>query len=289
MKGIILAGGSGSRLAPLTAAFSKHLLPIFDKPMIFYPLSVLMLAGIREILIIVNPGDKNLFFDLLGDGSAYGINLHYKIQDEPNGIAQSFIIGKEFIGKDNVCLILGDNIFYGYQFSTLLKEGFSLKKGAMIFTNFVNNPSDFGIVEFDDKGKVISLEEKPKKPKTNQAVTGLYFYDNDVVKIAENLEPSSRGELEITDVNIEYLKNNLLKAHDLGRGFAWLDTGTQQSLLEAGEFVSTIEKRQGLKIACLEEIAFNFGWIDEKKLLIQQQKYNNSPYGEYLLGIIKNL
>lgn len=289
MKGIVLAGGSGSRLYPLTAAFSKQLLPIFDKPMIFYPLSVLMLAGIRDILIIVNPKDKNLFFNLLGDGSAYGIKLQYKIQKKPNGIAESFIIGKKFIKKDNVCLILGDNIFYGYQFSSLLKEGFSLKEGALIFTNFVKNPKDFAIAEFDKFGKVISLQEKPKIPKTNHAVTGLYFYDNDVIKIAESLKPSKRGELEITDINIEYLRNNLLKAYDLGRGFAWLDTGTQQSLLEAGEFVSTIEKRQGLKIACLEEIAFNFGWIGKKKLFMQQKKNNNSPYGDYLKDILNKL
>jgi glucose-1-phosphate thymidylyltransferase len=289
MKGIVLAGGSGSRLYPLTAAFSKQLLPIFDKPMIFYPLSVLMLAGIRDILIIVNPKDKNLFFNLLGDGSAYGIKLQYKIQKKPNGIAESFIIGKKFIKKDNVCLILGDNIFYGYQFSSLLKEGFSLKKGALIFTNFVKNPKDFAIAEFDKFGKVVSLQEKPNIPKTNHAVTGLYFYDNDVIKIAESLKPSKRGELEITDINIQYLKNNLLKAYDLGRGFAWLDTGTQQSLLEAGEFVSTIEKRQGLKIACLEEIAFNFGWIDKKKLFMQQKRNNNSPYGDYLKDILNKL
>jgi len=289
MKGIVLAGGSGSRLYPLTAAFSKQLLPIFDKPMIFYPLSVLMLAGIRDILIIVNPKDKNLFFNLLGDGSAYGIKLQYKIQKKPNGIAESFIIGKKFIKKDNVCLILGDNIFYGYQFSSLLKEGFSLKKGALIFTNFVKNPKDFAIAEFDKFGKVVSLQEKPNIPKTNHAVTGLYFYDNDVIKIAESLKPSKRGELEITDINIQYLKNNRLKAYDLGRGFAWLDTGTQQSLLEAGEFVSTIEKRQGLKIACLEEIAFNFGWIDKKKLFMQQKRNNNSPYGDYLKDILNKL
>ena len=289
MKGIVLAGGSGTRLYPLTAAFSKQLLPIFDKPMIFYPLSVLMLAGIRDILIIVNPKDKNLFFNLLGDGSDYGIKLQYEIQKKPSGIAESFIIGKKFIKKDNVCLILGDNIFYGYQFSSLLKEGFSLKKGALIFTNFVKNPKDFAIAEFDKFGKVVSLQEKPNIPKTNHAVTGLYFYDNDVIRIAESLKPSKRGELEITDINIRYLKNNLLKAYDLGRGFAWLDTGTQQSLLEAGEFVSTIEKRQGLKIACLEEIAFNFGWIDKKKLFMQQKRNNNSPYGDYLKDILNKL
>ena len=286
MKGIILAGGSGSRLAPLTQAFCKQLLPIYDKPMIFYPLSVLMLAGIREILIITNEKDKDLISNVLGDGSTYGISLSYEIQKSPDGIAQSFIIGKRFIANDDVCLVLGDNIFYGYKFSLLLNEAVNLKKGARIFTNFVNNPSDFAIANFNKKGEVISLEEKPKNPKTNHAVTGLYFYDNDVVKIAENLKPSLRGELEITDVNIEYLKSGSLKALELGRGFAWLDTGTHKSLLEAGEFVYTMEKRQGLKIACLEEIAFNFNWIDENILLKQHKKYINSPYGSYLKRII---
>ena len=282
MKGIILAGGLGSRLAPLTQVFCKQLLPIYDKPIIFYPLSVLMLAGIREILIITNDNDKDLISNLLGDGSDYGIRLEYSVQKSPEGIAQSFIIGKEFIDKENVSLILGDNIFYGYKFSEILHEASALTKGARIFTNYVVNPSEFAVADFNKNGEVISLEEKPKNPKSNHAVTGLYFYDNDVVKIAENLSPSKRGELEITDVNIEYLKKGTLQASELGRGFAWLDTGTQKSLLEAGEFVYTIEKRQGLKIACLEEIAFNFGWINKETLLSQQRQYNNSSYGDYL-------
>ena len=286
MKGIILAGGSGSRLAPLTQAFCKQLLPIYDKPMIYYPLSVLMLAGIREILVITNEKDKDLISNLLGNGSCYGIRLEYAIQKSPDGIAQSFIIGKEFIGKENISLILGDNIFYGYNFVDLLNKAAALKKGARIFTNHVVNPNEFAVADFNESGEVISLEEKPKNPKSNNAVTGLYFYDNDVVKIAENLSPSKRGELEITDVNIEYLKKGLLQASELGRGFAWLDTGTQKSLLEAGEFVYTIEKRQGLKIACLEEIAFNFGWIDREILLSQQRKYHSSSYGDYLKKLV---
>jgi glucose-1-phosphate thymidylyltransferase len=285
MKGIILAGGTGSRLAPLTQAFCKQLLPIYDKPMVFYPLSVLMLAGIREILIITNGKDKDLISSLLGDGSDYGIRLGYAVQKSPDGIAQSFIIGKEFIGKENVSLILGDNIFYG-EFLNILHEASTLTKGARIFTNYVDNPSEFAVAEFNESGKVISIEEKPKNPKSNHAVTGLYFYDNNVVKIAENLSPSKRGELEITDLNIEYLKKGLLQATELGRGFAWLDTGTQKALLEAGEFVHTIEKRQGLKIACLEEIAFNFGWINKRTLLNQQRKYINSSYGDYLKKLV---
>ncbi len=285
MKGIILAGGTGSRLAPLTQAFCKQLLPIYDKPMVFYPLSVLMLAGIREILIITNGKDKDLISSLLGDGSDYGIRLGYAVQKSPDGIAQSFIIGKEFIGKENVSLILGDNIFYG-EFLNILHEASTLTKGARIFTNYVDNPSEFAVAEFNESGKVISIEEKPKNPKSNHAVTGLYFYDNNVVKIAENLSPSKRGELEITDLNIEYLKKGLLQATELGRGFAWLDAGTQKALLEAGEFVHTIEKRQGLKIACLEEIAFNFGWINKRTLLNQQRKYINSSYGDYLKKLV---
>jgi glucose-1-phosphate thymidylyltransferase len=285
MKGIILAGGTGSRLAPLTQAFCKQLLPIYDKPMVFYPLSVLMLAGIREILIITNGKDKDLISSLLGDGSDYGIRLGYAVQKSPDGIAQSFIIGKEFIGKENVSLILGDNIFYG-EFLNILHEVSTLTKGARIFTNYVDNPSEFAVAEFNESGKVISIEEKPKNPKSNHAVTGLYFYDNNVVKIAENLSPSKRGELEITDLNIEYLKKGLLQATELGRGFAWLDAGTQKALLEAGEFVHTIEKRQGLKIACLEEIAFNFGWINKRTLLNQQRKYINSSYGDYLKKLV---
>ncbi len=287
MKGIILAGGKSSRLEPLTSAFNKHLLPIYDKPMIFYPLSVLMLSEIRDILLITNKNEKELYLKVLGYGENFGINISYEIQEKPEGIAQSFIIGKNFIGKDNVCLILGDNIFFGYKFSNLLKSAVNLSKGAIVFTNFVNNPKDFAIGEFNKKGNIISLEEKPNKPKSNHAVTGLYFYDNQVIKIAEMIKPSKRGELEITDINKFYLKKGQLKAVDLGRGFAWLDTGTHKSLLEAGEFVKTIEDRQGLKIACLEEIALNFGWIDEKILIKQIKRFKNSPYGDYLKMLLK--
>ena len=282
MKGIILAGGKGTRLKPLTSIINKHMLPVYDKPMIYYPLSVLMLAGIRDILIIVNKNDLEFYKKLLGDGKDFGINLSYEIQTKADGIAQSFIIGKQFIGNSNVSLILGDNIFFGYKFSDLLSEAVKLKKGALVLTNFVKNPNEFAIGEINDEGTIISLEEKPKKPKSNLAITGLYFYDNDVVKIAEDLKPSDRGELEITDINKIYLKNGLLKAFYLGRGFAWLDTGSHESLLDAGDFVRTIEERQGLKIACLEEIAFNLGWIDENILIKQIEKYNNSPYSDYL-------
>lgn len=288
MKGIILAGGSGSRLLPITQAFSKQLLPIYDKPMIFYPLSVLMLAGIREILVITTASDKPFFYRLLGDGSAFGVELKYKTQDKPNGIAEAFIIGKDFIGDDSVSLILGDNIFFGYQFGDLLVEATKLTKGARIFTTYVNNPSQFGVAEVDESGRVLSLEEKPKQPKSNLAVTGLYFYDNCVVDIVKNLKPSSRGELEITDLNIQYLNQGNLTNSQLGRGFSWLDTGTHGSLLAASEFVSTIEKRQGLKIACLEEIAFNFNWITKEEVENQAIKYKNSPYGDYLLKIISS-
>jgi len=288
MKGIILAGGSGSRLLPITQAFSKQLLPIYDKPMIFYPLSVLMLAGIREILIITTASDKPFFYRLLGDGSAFGIELKYKTQDKPNGIAEAFIIGKDFIGDDSVSLILGDNIFFGYQFGDLLMEATKLSEGARIFTTYVNNPSQFGIAEVDESGRVLSLEEKPKQPKSNLAVTGLYFYDNCVVDLVKNLKPSSRGELEITDLNIQYLNQGNLTNSQLGRGFSWLDTGTHGSLLAASEFVSTIEKRQGLKIACLEEIAFNFNWITKEEVENQAIKYKNSPYGDYLIKVISS-
>lgn len=287
MKGIILAGGSGTRLSPLTAAFSKQLLPIYDKPMIFYPLSVLMLAGIHEILVITSDTDEPLFKRILGDGKNFGINLSYKVQKSPEGIAQAFIIGKDFIGEDNVSLILGDNIFFGYQFQDTLKNSAKLENGGQIFTTVVKDPTSFGVAEIDERGKVISIEEKPIKPKSNLAVTGLYFYDNDVIQIAKDLKPSSRGELEITDVNNHYLQSKKLSATQLGRGFAWLDTGTHESLLEAGEFISTIEKRQGLKVACLEEIAFNNKWIDEETILKQSTKYKNSPYGKYLQSIIK--
>lgn len=286
MKGIILAGGSGSRLLPLTQAFSKQLLPIYDKPMIFYPLSVLMLAGIKEILIITTASDQSLFSRILGDGSAFGVDLKYEIQDKPNGIAEAFIIGEKFIGDDSVSLILGDNIFFGYQFGDLLEEATKLKQGARIFTTYVNDPSQFGVAEVDEGGRVISLEEKPKKPKSNLAVTGLYFYDNSVVDMVKNLKPSARGELEITDLNNQYLKQGTLTNSQLGRGFSWLDTGTHSSLLAASEFVSTIEKRQGLKIACLEEIAFNFNWINKEEVEKQANKYKNSPYGDYLFKLI---
>ncbi len=286
MKGIILAGGSGSRLRPLTSAFSKQLLPIYDKPMIYYPLSVLMLAGIRDILIISTDGDLDLFKNILGDGSNLGINLQYKIQHQPKGIADAFIIGRDFIGKSRVSLILGDNIFFGFQFSDILEKASRLKNGALILTTFVNNPEEYGVAELDEKGTLISIEEKPSQAKSNLAITGLYFYDNSVIDIVKKIKPSKRGELEITDLNKEYMKINSLEVLQLGRGFAWLDTGTHSSLLEAGEFVRTIEKRQGLKIACLEEIAFNSNWIDSNKVIRQIDKYKNSPYGDYLKKLI---
>jgi len=286
MKGIILAGGSGSRLSPLTLAFSKQLLPIYDKPMIFYPLSVLMLAGIRDILIITTDSDEALFKKILGDGKSLGINLQYKIQTKPNGIAEAFLLGESFIQDSSVSLILGDNIFFGHQFGDVLTNATRLKKGAEIFTTFVNDPSQFGIAEIDDQGRVLSIEEKPKQPKSNLAITGLYFYDNSVIEIVKNLKPSARGELEITDVNIHYLNQGTLTNTQLGRGFSWLDTGTHNSLLQAGEFVRTIEKRQGLKIACLEEIALSLGWIDKEQVKSNVVKYKNSPYGDYLLKVI---
>lgn len=286
MKGIILAGGAGSRLMPLTLAFSKQLLPIYDKPMIYYPLSVLMLAGIREIQVITTESDQPLFHRILGDGSSFGIELSYKIQDQPNGIAEAFILAEDFIGKDSVSLILGDNIFFGHQFGDMLLEAKNLEQGAKIFTAFVDNPSEFGVAEVDDNGQVLSIEEKPMAPKSNLAVTGLYFYDNSVIDIVKNLKPSARGELEITDVNITYLEQDSLSHIQLGRGFSWLDTGTHRALLAASEFVSTVEKRQGLKIACLEEIAFNVGWISLDQLADSAIRYKNSPYGEYLHQII---
>ena len=286
MKGIILAGGTGSRLFPLTQAFSKQLLPIYDKPMIFYPLSVLMLAGIKEILIITTHSDQQFFQKLLGDGSDYGIHLEYKVQDSPNGIAEAFLVGENFIGRDSVSLILGDNIFFGYQFGDTLSEAKSLEQGAIVFSTIVSNPSEFGVIEVNNDGEIISIEEKPVNPKSNLALTGLYFYDNSVIDIVKNLNPSERGELEITDVNLEYFRQGSLDLIQLGRGFAWLDTGTTDALLAAGEFVSTIEKRQGLKIACLEEIAHNFGWIDADQVMKQSLKYKNSQYGEYLKKLI---
>lgn len=288
MKGIILAGGSGTRLYPSTKATCKQLLPIYDKPMIYYPLSVLMLAGIRDILVITTLQDVDNFKNLLGNGEHLGIKLSYKTQPSPDGLAQAFIIGEEFIQDDNICLILGDNIFYGQGFTPLLKEVATQKEGATIFAYQVKDPQRFGVVEFDKHKKVLSIEEKPSKPKSNYAVTGLYFYDNSVIQKAKSIKPSKRGELEITSINELYLSYQALHVKLLGRGFAWLDTGTNDSLLEAGTFVQTIEKRQGYKIACLEEIAYNNGWIDKKQVLKVAKPLEKSGYGRYLKELIKN-
>ncbi|EGV11157.1 glucose-1-phosphate thymidylyltransferase RfbA [Parvimonas sp. oral taxon 393] len=285
MKGIILAGGAGTRLYPITKSISKQILPIYDKPMIYYPLSTLMLAGIKEILIISTERDLPFYQELLEDGSDYGLSISYMVQKEPNGIAEAFILGEEFIGDDKVCLVLGDNVFYGRGFSYVLQKSASLDEGAEIFGYYVKNPSEFGVVEFDENHKVVGLEEKPKDPKSNYAIPGLYFYDNDVIEIAKKIKPSKRGELEITSVNEEYLKRGKLKVNLLGRGMSWLDTGTHEGLIEAGNFVHTVQKRAGLYISCIEEIAFRMGYIDKEQLLKLAQQLLKSDYGEYLIRI----
>ena len=287
MKGIILAGGSGTRLYPLTKAISKQIMPIYDKPMIYYPLSVLMLANIREILIISTPRDLPVFEELLGDGSQLGIRLEYKVQEHPNGLAEAFIIGEEFIGDDNVCLILGDNVFYGAGFSGLVEEAAILKKGAVVFGYPVKDPRAYGVVEFDKNGKAISLEEKPENPKSNYAIPGLYFYDNTVVKKSKSIKPSERGELEITTINEEYLKEGKLNVKQLGRGITWLDTGTHESLLQAANYVETIQNRQGYYVACIEEIAYRKKWINEIQLRQIADTMLKTNYGKYLIDLLK--
>jgi len=287
MKGILLAGGSGTRLYPITKGVSKQLLPIYDKPMVYYPLSVLMLAGIKDILIITTPQDQTSFQRILGDGAAFGINLEYAVQPSPDGLAQAFIIGEDFIGNDNVCLVLGDNIFWGQGFTPILKNAVNRPTGATVFGYQVKDPGRYGVAEFDENKKVISLEEKPEKPKSNFAVTGLYFYDNDIVEMAKQVKPSHRGELEITTLNQMYMQRGDLHVELLGRGFAWLDTGTYESLLEAAMFVETIEKRQGFKIACLEEIAWRNDWLSEEQVEQTARALNKNSYGQYLLALLK--
>lgn len=287
MKGIILAGGSGTRLYPATKSISKQIIPVYDKPMIYYPLSVLMLTGIRDILIISTPDDLPLYKRLFGDGSAWGLNFTFAEQPSPDGLAQAFIIGEEFIGDDPVCLILGDNIFYGYEFSNLLRKAGSIKEGAVVFGYYVNDPERYGVAELDNNGKVIGIEEKPENPKSNFAVTGLYFYGPDVVEKAKSLKPSKRGELEITDLNRLYLEEGRLHMKIMGRGMAWLDTGTHDSLLQASNFIATIEKRQGLKIACIEEIAYKSGYINKEQLLILARPLEKNDYGQYLKRIAR--
>ena len=289
MKGIILAGGSGTRLYPLTKAVSKHMMPVYDKPMIYYPLSTLMLAGIRDILIISTPRDLPMFRELFGDGSQLGLNMNYAVQESPRGLAEAFIIGADFIGSDNVAMVLGDNIFYGHNFSDILKRAAARKEGATIFGYYVKDPREYGVVEFDNCGKAVSIEEKPDAPRSNYAVPGLYFYDNDVIDIARNVKPSARGEIEITSINNEYLRRETLYVETLGRGFAWLDTGSHDSLLDAADFVAAFQKRQGLYISCIEEIAYKRGFIGRDQLLELAKPLSKTAYGQYLKDIADGL